>query len=466
MRIGLDFGTTHTSAAFYDGRGLRHVPLDRGNENPNLLRSMIYVDREQRRYLGVEAVKNFLENDTGRPVVYEKKVVGTIENTVAQQDRHPLEPDGPITMVFDVVIEDDVGIQGRLIQSIKTGLRSKSYEGTNIFGRYYTIQELISTILSHVRSEAEAYFQADVQEAVVGRPVIFSTDTEEDRLAEEKLREAAHMAGFCEVSFVPEPVAAASFYFSQADKPETILVFDFGGGTLDLTIIRQRSPGSRETLTTHGVALGGDDMDSAIMQYHVAKHFGTESHVDVFYDGQRIPFPDDLARLLYQWQTIPALSRPKNLSMIQRAQKVGGERGAFTALECLAARNYGFSLFERIEQAKRVLSIQPKAMIEMRTEEIDLAVDITRREFNLSIGDKVEEARKGVREAVSTAAISPAEIDVVIATGGSSVIPIFQNMLSHELAAAKMVQSNIFGSVVGGLAISAHGQAQMGFRQA
>ena len=65
MRIGIDFGTTHTSAAFYDGRKLTFIPLDKRNSNPRVLRSMIYIDRNQRVRLGMDAVTTFLEEDTG-----------------------------------------------------------------------------------------------------------------------------------------------------------------------------------------------------------------------------------------------------------------------------------------------------------------------------------------------------------------------------------------------------------------
>jgi molecular chaperone DnaK (HSP70) len=149
IRIGIDFGTTHTSAAFYDGNQIHAIPLDPANDNPTLLRSMIYVNRAQQIHLGVDAVKTFLEQDTGREVIFEEKVVGTLTNTVASHDAQE-----NVTIIYDTIIEDDVGIRGRLLQSIKTGLRGDSYQGTNIFGRYYTLQELIALILRHVRKQA------------------------------------------------------------------------------------------------------------------------------------------------------------------------------------------------------------------------------------------------------------------------------------------------------------------------
>ena len=119
IRIGIDFGTTNTSAAYYDGSQIQPIALDAANANPNLLRSMIYVTRTQQTYLGLKAVETFLAQDTGREVIYEEKVVGTITNTVASHDA-----DENITIIYDTIIEDDIGIRGRLLQSIKTGLRA------------------------------------------------------------------------------------------------------------------------------------------------------------------------------------------------------------------------------------------------------------------------------------------------------------------------------------------------------
>src|SRR5690606_38779674 len=146
--------------------------------------------------LGIDAMQTFLREDTGRPVILGDKVVGTIENTVAQQSRDASEPDGPITIIYDVVINDDIGIRGRLLQSIKTALRSASYNGTQIFDKYYSIEELIALIFTHVKQKSELHLKQPVHHAVIGRPVTFSHDDAIDRIAEEKIRQAARLAGF------------------------------------------------------------------------------------------------------------------------------------------------------------------------------------------------------------------------------------------------------------------------------
>lgn len=455
MWLGIDFGTTNTSPATYDGKQLHYIPLDPLAGSEYNLRSMIYVDARHRVRLGLDAVQTFLREDTGRPVVLEEKVVGTIENTVASQGFETGEQGGPITIIYDVHIHEDVGIRGRLLPSIKTGLRSGSYNGTKIFGRYYTLEELIACILRHVRQRAEEHLGQPATEALIGRPVTFAHDPAVDRQAEEKLRGAAHLAGFAEVDFLPEPVAAAAFYVNRTSRRQTILVFDFGGGTLDLTVLKVGDGGQWETLASAGVLVGGDDLDSAIMRGKVVPYFGTQSTIDVSFDERLVPFPNRLAQLLDRWQTIPALTRPENLQVIRRGIKYGSDRAALAALETLATKNYGFALFGAIERAKRGLSEQPAAEIRLQLEEFAFTANLLRPEFERLIDDERAETQAGIREVVAAAGLRPEQIDVVVATGGSSSIPAFQALLRSELPSAEIVLSDLFGSVTGGLAIQA-----------
>lgn len=459
MKIGIDFGTTHTSAAWFDGQDPIFIPLDSQNRDEHILRSMIYFNDEHKIQLGVSAVETFLREDTGREVEFVEKVVGTIENTVAQtaQSRAPGVPDGPITIIYDVLIDEDIGAKGRLLQSIKTGLQSAEYKGTNIFGQFYPLEELIGLILKRVHDQAEAVLDQPVEEAVLGRPVKFSDDAEVDRFAQERLEKAAAFAGFKAVSFEKEPIAAALFYLNSADHPQTILVFDFGGGTLDLTVVRAKGKGidGAEILAAQGVLIGGDDLDSAIMRDTVAPYFGSRTRIDVYFDGQDLHLDPYMAQLLYRWQTIPMLSRPDPIKIIERAIQYGGDRDAFLALKELTTQNYGFPLFEKIEQAKRQLSDVREAQITLEAGSINLNVQATRQQFNQSIGDEVADIRSAVREVIQEAGVEKADIDVVVTTGGSSAIPIFQSMLKREFPDGSIVHSDAFGSVTGGLAIRA-----------
>ncbi len=284
MKLGVDFGTTHTYAAVYHNGGVKFVKLDHPQ---NLLRSMIYITREHDVVLGKRAVERYLDENTGRIIITREKKVGTVENWVARMSRGPLEPDGPIQLIYDVIIDEDVSSPGRLIQSIKTGLRQEDYNGTNVFDRYYALEELIALILRHTRESAEKQFGEPITGVAMGRPVKFSDDPDVNKAAQAKLHKAAEIAGFENVSYVAEPLAAARFYTQEIDTEQTILIFDFGGGTLDFSILLVEPNGKSEVLSTHGVLVGGDDFDSAIMQGRVSEYFG--EHAKMQPDNTPIP---------------------------------------------------------------------------------------------------------------------------------------------------------------------------------
>ncbi len=452
MKIGVDFGTTHTSAAYVHGRVPYFIPLDNQNEDSTLLRSMLYMTRDQECLLGRTAVETYLREDTGRIVRFEDKRVGTLENTVAQLARGPMEPDGPITIIYDVVVAEDVSAHGRLIQSIKTALRDPDYHGTNLFGEYYRVQELIAFILRHVRQQAEAQLGEPVTEVLLGRPVRFSDDSATDALAQTRLREAAELAGFTQIAFEMEPLAAARFYTHTLTQPETIFVFDFGGGTLDMTLLRAKPGQTPDILATQGVLVGGDDLDTALMRGKVARYFGTTAVIDA--DGS--PFPHSLTNLLGHWQTIPQLSRPENLTVIRGGRQFGSDRAAFAALEEVVTKNYGFQLFEHIERSKRALSTAEETQFNLHlSERIKLDVPLTRREFQRTFMAEVAQVQQGLSRILTESGVANTAVDTIVTTGGSSLIPLFQMILRQKFPAARLVQSNTFGSVTAGLALQA-----------
>ncbi|MET0261554.1 MAG: Hsp70 family protein, partial [Rariglobus sp.] len=133
-------------------------------------------------------------------------------------------------------VEDEM--RGRFFQAIKTILPYATFTDTVINNQTYTIEDLIAIFLRHLKERADAVTQQDVKRVILGRPAVFSTDADEDQLAEERLRSAARIAGFTEIHFQYEPIAAAFAYEARITKPERVLVGDFGGGTSDFTVVQ------------------------------------------------------------------------------------------------------------------------------------------------------------------------------------------------------------------------------------
>ncbi len=149
------------------------------------------------------------------------------------------------------------------------------------------------------------------------------------------------------------------------------------------------------------------------------------------------------------------LSRVDALPIIRRAQEKSNEPEAFAKLESLVMNNYGFPLFEAIERAKRLLSSAKNATITLHEPKLDISVNLSRLQFQVLISPYLGEVQLGMSAALKKAGISAEQVDAIITTGGSSLIPIFPTMLARRFPDAKIVRSDTFGSVGAGLAISA-----------
>src|ERR1035438_6228319 len=175
--------------------------------------------------------------------------------------------------------------KGRLVQSLKSHLSSRSLTGTEVFGRPYKLEDLIARMLGDLRKRAATQFERPIRYAMVGRPVRFvgSETPEDDDFAVARLREAFAAAGFERVDFEMEPVAAACAYEATLDHDELILIGDFGGGTSDFSLlsvgpgVRRRGRTPQDLLGNSGVGLAGDAFDARIVRKLVSPALGSDS---------------------------------------------------------------------------------------------------------------------------------------------------------------------------------------------
>jgi hypothetical chaperone protein len=400
--------------------------------------SLLYIDRGHDSTIGAAAAQTYLANETGREVRWRRREVGEIETTVASLDG------GPIRFFQTVNVLVDVAANGRLLQSIKRGLFNPQYEGTQIFNRYYRIEDLIAAVLTRLKDAAEQHFDQTCDSVVVGRPVRFSDSVTGDLRAEAILLKAAYMAGFKEIDFAPEPVGIAYLYHQQSAERRTAFVFDFGGGTLDLAVVAVGGSQSPDVLASAGVQVGGDDLDRRIMSA-LLPHFGA---------GEDGVVPADLADRLLNWQTMPELSQPANLARI-RALRHGDNADMIRMLEALVTRNLGYGLFRSIEAHKRQLSSEDVVRLTFDHTPVHIAETFSRRRFERLIGEQVSMAADAVARVLERAGLQPDDIDVVLPSGGSSQIPIFMRLLTEWFGVEKLRSVHPLISVVGGLAVIA-----------
>jgi hypothetical chaperone protein len=442
MHIGLDFGTTNSGAAVFDGDRVHVFPLDSDSRDPGVIRSVLYITREQEVFVGQEAIDEYYRQNVGRPSRMARHYVGEVEVVASE-----------MFYVRDVYVLVDELTPGRLLRSLKSGLAT-SYEGTDIFGRYYALEELVAVYLRALRERVEAETGEDVEGVMLGRPVTFvGGEADADNLrAEDRLRRAAEMAGFREVAFELEPVAAALHYELTVEKTQNIVVFDFGGGTLDITVMRVgRDPAERQIFATGGVGIAGDVFDQRIIERLLLDHFGRGST----WGDDSAPFPDKYTDALVHWQTIPELNRPDALRFLELAQINGSHPARVRALESLLVNNYAIRLIDEVERAKIALSSARFATIQLVGEDINLWQPITRSQFEALIIDAVKRIEACLLDTVERSSLGIDEIDAVVRTGGSAQIPCFIEMMGRIFGPEKVVLSSVFSGVTSGLAIRA-----------
>lgn len=443
MFVGIDFGTSNSSIGLYRDEKLQLFELDPGHINPNVLPSFIYASKELDFSVGVKAIQNYLDQETGRRPVWAKQDLGSIKITVAGAGK------GPITYDQPILVDVDVAANGRLLQSIKTALRSSNYEGTQIFGRFFSIEELIAILLTRLRETCEGSIGQRVERAVIGRPVKFSDNLETDQRAQQKIHEAARLAGFKEIVFELEPIGGAYLYHQSQSSMHNVLVFDFGGGTLDMTIAEVGGSRRPKVIANQGVLLGGDDLTCLLMK-NMLRYFGAGA---VLPDG--FPFPAHILEMLFSWQNMVELSKPHYAKIIEQA-KHGSDPLGIQRLDALVNKKLGFNLFQELERVKIGLSSSYFMPLNFLDGDLRMNDTMLRTRYEQLIQEEVNLVNAAIDELMAKSGLKPDQIHAVLRTGGSSEIPVFIETLGRHFGADRIKEINPFTTIVGGLALRGH----------
>ncbi len=263
------------------------------------------------------------------------------------------------------------------IQSIKRHMGT-DYK-VEIEGKEYTPQEISAILLQYIKSYAEDYLGEKVDKAVVTVPAYFNDSQRQ------ATKDAGRIAGLEVERIINEPTAAALAYgIDKADQDQTVLVYDLGGGTFDVSIL-DIGDGTFEVVATAGDnSLGGDDFDQVIIDYMVAE-FRKENGIDLSQDNMALQRLKDAAE-----------KAKKELSGIGQTQ---------ISLPFITAGEAG---------------------------PLHLEMTLTRAKFEELSAELIERTMGPTRQALSDAGLSASEIDKVILVGGSTRIPAVQEALRKE----------------------------------
>ena len=323
--IGIDLGTSNTAAAVMEGGRGTIIPSAEGSSiGGKAFPSYVAFTKDGQRLVGEPARRQAIAN-----------------------------PDGTVT-----------AFKRKMGENYKFNLR----------GQEFTPQQLSAFVLQKVKKDAEAFLGEPVEKAVITVPAYFNDNQRQ------ATKDAGRIAGLDVVRLVNEPTAAAlAFGIDKAGKEQKVMVFDLGGGTLDVTIMEMGKEGTFDVLATSGdTHLGGTDMDNAIIKW-MTDDFRKQTGIDLSKD-------------------------------IQAQQR----------------------LKDAAEKAKIELSTTMETDINLPYISADatgpkhLALTLSRAKLESLVDDIVKRCGKSVEQALSDAKLSASQIDRIILVGGPTRMPIVQ----------------------------------------
>lgn len=349
--IGIDLGTTNSAVAVMEGGKAKMIPTAEGG---NLVPSIVAISKKGERLVGQLAKRQAVTNP---------------ENTVFSVKRL-------IGRKFeDEEVQRDIKLMPYKIVKAGDGVKVKMGD------KEYTPQEISSMILAKIKTDAESYLGSKVDGAVITVPAYFNDSQRQ------ATKDAGQIAGLEVKRIINEPTAAALAYGlgKETKKDQKIAIYDFGGGTFDITIIEvgeADGESSFEVLSTNGdTHLGGDDIDNAIMNW-IVDEFKKAENVDLTGDAM-------------------AMQRVK----------------------------------EAAEKAKIELSTTQESEINLPFISADaegpknLVMSVTRSKLESLVGDLVNKTKAICESAIKDAKLSKTDIDEVILVGGMTRMPMIQQLV-------------------------------------
>ncbi len=436
LSYGIDFGTTNSTIALvHKNDELVKIPIDPEAEDPAVMRSVIFANPSFEMSYGNKAVKEYI-SDIGsrRGVEYKSVLTGKYIKTVNSYGREEMVPE---------MTDIEVNPGGRLLQSLKSALSNHTVKKINLFGRVYLIEDLVGMFLLDMKKRADKIIGEDVDTAVIGRPVEYVGNDNE--LAIERMRYACDIAGFKKVGFEYEPIGAAYDYGLNIKHEQNVLIFDFGGGTLDISIV---SFPDKSILYNTGLKIGGDYFDAEIFTNKLAKYFGSEAT----YGRSQLNIPAHIYDSLRSWYGITLLKNRDFANDFENFRFMCSDLPAINSLKSLVFNNLGFKLYEDIEKVKKSLTTHPQELFRLIEIDINIASSIARSEFENFIKKDITDIDNSISSSLKHTDFEEKDIDFVVTTGGSSLIPAIQRLLVTRFGKDKIRSSSTFTSVASGLA--------------
>ncbi|WP_272539081.1 molecular chaperone [Providencia sp. PROV197] len=442
MFIGFDYGTSNCAVAIMENGVPKLLPLE--GEQAYIPSTLCAPTRESVSEHLFRHCKISPSDDIGQQILRRSMAFN-------QEEGVELVPEDIVfgQAALDLYLRDPRDVY--YVKSPKSFLGASGLHETQIS----FFEDLVCAMMRNIKDTAEISTHNPITDTVIGRPINFHGRGGEtaNQQAEAILYRAAKRAGFHNIAFQFEPVAAGLEYESTLNNDQIILVVDIGGGTTDCSLI-QMGPSYRgsedrtQSLLAHsGQRVGGNDLDIYLALKQLMPLFGMESQ-----SSSRLKMP-----FLQFWNPIAInnveaqkefYSRP-NLLALTRLKQDAKEPEKIARLLEVYNQTLGYSLVRKAEEAKIALSNSPEYLAQIALMNEALEVNIQQDQMVESIESPKSKMIELVKEAVIQGGVQP---NAVFVTGGSARSPILHQAIAQELPNIPIVKGDDFGSVTAGLA--------------
>jgi hypothetical chaperone protein len=356
------------------------------------------------------------------------------------------------------------GNQGRFMRSMKSVLGS-SLMSTGVGSNSIQFERIIAVYIKELKVRAEQAMGGEpLTHVVMGRPVRFVDDNEnKDSQAQLSLEKAAKLAGFNEVVFQYEPIAAALAYESTLESEELALIIDIGGGTSDFTLIRlspvlgAKSDRSNDILATSGVHIGGTDLDKQLSLKRVMPHFGYQAR-NIRKPTMELPYPPFFN--FASWHLINTLYEKSSVLEIKSMRLDIADKHLIDRFIKVVERREAHLVALAVEAAKVGLSDADSVTMDLGFVDQDFKINVDKNDFNHTIMDNADRVVVAMNDCLQKAGITADQVGSVFLTGGTTSVDLFRDKLIADFQQAKIVDGDKFGSV--GLGLTLHAQKVFG----
>lgn len=405
---GLDFGTSNSTLGLADAKGARLIPLE--GAEVTLPSAVFFPADGPAPAFGRAAIAAYLEGD-----------------------------------------------EGRLMRGLKSTLGSGLVNERTVVGnRAVTFRDVVARFVGHLRARLEEAAPG-VTRAVFGRPVHFvDGDPAGDAAAQAVLADVARGCGFTEVEFQYEPVAAALHYEQGLTEEELVLVFDIGGGTSDLSVLRLSPERARaaeragDILANGGIRVGGTDFDRLLSLAEAMPYLGFLSPTKA---GGLMPrhYWLDFAT----WHRINALYAPRMVADLKALWHEAVRPELIERMIRAVEGRAGHAIAMEVERVKIALSSEEAARLMLSALTGGPNPMARRDRFEAAVEAPLARIRALIDGVLADAGVAPDAIATVFLTGGSSQLPVLRAMVADALPGARQAVGDMLGSVGTGLALEA-----------